>query len=174
MTKQGEIPLFPILKWYCLFLKTHILNCGLTTLHIHISMGAEHHRNLLRFVLKLGSRYSFFHSHDTWHSFSHHVQQQLEWARQFKSIRQEQNTGAHYLPRLCTNIVINDIFYGQIIVSMVSNSILLSRDQCEKKDSVFMVADNNLTLIYFSKPLGLVVLSGHALHSQSTFASSKW
>lgn len=37
-----------------------------------------------------------------------------------------------------------------------------------------MVADNNLTLIYLKKPMGLVVLSGHARQSQSTFVRSKY
>lgn len=70
------------------------------------------------------------------------------------NIRQEQNTAAQYLPRLCTNMVINYIFCGQITVSVVFDSILLRQDQCEKKASAFVATDNNLTLIYLKKTHG--------------------
>lgn len=70
--------------------------------------------------------------------------------------------------------MINNVFYEQIIVSVVFDSILLSQDQCEKKAPASTVADNNLTLIYLKKPMGLVVLPGHALQSQSTFVRSKY
>lgn len=81
----------------------------------------------------------------------------------------ENITGAHYLPRLCTNVVINDVFNDQIIVPVVFDGILLSRDESEKKAPASTVADNNLTLIKLKKPMGLVVLSGHAFLESKHF-----
>lgn len=48
----------------------------------------------------------------------------------------------------------NDVFYDQIIVSVVFDSILLRQDQLQKKGPASTVADNNLTLIYPEKAHG--------------------
>lgn len=49
-------------------------------------------------------------------------------------------------------------------------SILLRRDRCEKKAPASTLADNNLThSSLLQKPMGLVVLPGHALQSENTF-----